>query len=347
MNENTAAESTAPAKKGRKRGIIITAIIAVVVLVAAVIVPMVLSAQAHNSAYAAYTAAQKELAETQAAYAAAQESLAEAGEAALTDYTVSKALLDVAKTAPTFFDPQEALTALETELNELAELTLVIAEDGTVTVAVVDAPEAPAKGKTLTEASSTDALNAGTKVLTAADAKLADQVAALDGQTEAIKSATEELKAASLAVLAAGEKSGTAWVQPEKATADAKAAYAAALEAIKAANLTEESDLVALTKAYIDARNAVQASHDATVAAEQAAAAEAQRQAEEAARRAAQSQPRNGGSGSGGGYSGGGGSGGGSTGGGTPPKPGGSIGSGGPSDKLCWDAAAGGTTRCP
>ncbi|MEZ3160703.1 hypothetical protein AB1K54_09190 [Microbacterium sp. BWT-B31] len=91
--EQVAASAEEP-RSNKRRSIIITAIVAVLVLIAAgVAVPLVLSAKAHDEALAAYSRAQTAYEGANDAVDAAHKELTAAQEAALVDYGASKALL--------------------------------------------------------------------------------------------------------------------------------------------------------------------------------------------------------------------------------------------------------------
>lgn len=289
MTTNLPTEKTEKTPKSHNKKLIIgLAIAAVLAAGAGIGIPMGINAAQHSAAVSAYNDATEALTDAQSDVEKALESLTAAQGKAVVDFEAGRALLNAAKSGETYFDPTDSIAVLEEALNALlGTADLAVAEDGAVTANEISVPDASKEGSGLSDEDSTDDLNAGTAEIKKTVKERAAQVKDLTKRADAIDAAAAAAHDASLAVVAAGEKYGTAWARPEKTQDDAWNAYVAAVEAIKAGNLTEESDLGTLVKTYVDARNAAQKSHDDTVAAEEAAA---RRAAEEAARRAAQQQ---------------------------------------------------------
>lgn len=224
-------------KKSRNPLIIVLASVITLGVIAAIAVPAALNhfaVQGYKSAAASHVAAQDAYADVQADAQAELES--------------ANALLAVAQANPEMFS-QEAIDELQALVTELAGLSTGVTRDRgnpADEVDVVDLGEATA------------GLSTATADLESATAKLTALLADLD--------------TAELAVLAAGVTSGEAFARPEKATEETWTAYTASLEAMKADNLSADSDRTAIATTYVDARKAVTASHDAAVAAEAAAA---------------------------------------------------------------------------
>lgn len=227
-------------KKSRNPLIIVLASVITLGVIAAIAVPAALNyfaVQGYKSAAASHVAAQDAYADVQADAQAELES--------------ANALLAVAQANPEMFS-QEAIDELQALVTELAGLSTGVTRD-------LGNPADAESIENLGEA--TAGLSTATADLESAAAKLTALLADLDK--------------AELAVLAAGVTSGEAFARPEKATEETWTAYTASLEAMKADNLSADSDRTAIATTYVDARKAVTASHDAAVAAEAEAAAAA------------------------------------------------------------------------
>lgn len=330
MNDTIPTESTAPApKKSHKLGVIVASAAAAVVLIAAIAVPTAIAANAHNGAVAGYNAATNELNASVKTADTAQKS-------ALVTYAYGKGMLDMANPVTTEFDSVNDVSSLGAALGDFGSLAKIsVAADGTVSATAITVPKDAMPSLRLTESASTEQLIEATTVLKATSAELKSTAAQL--------SAAKMLKDSELALVASAEKSGTAWQRPARATDDSWNAYVAALAAIKAENLKKDSDLMALTKTYLDTRKAVQDSNDQVVAAEQVAAQQA---AQDAARKPVAQQSHSGTGSKPGGSTGGSKSGGSAGGTGSIPG-GGGIGHAPAGPKGCSNGMGGTTLSCP
>ncbi|HEU5223137.1 MAG TPA: hypothetical protein VFU07_05575 [Candidatus Lumbricidophila sp.] len=311
--------AAAPAKKSRKNLIIGLAAAAVVLLGggSAIAVPNIIAANEHSAALSAYQAASKKLTAAQADIDAAAKADHDARTTSVDAWALYFTVADIAAKNPAMIDPSANTAALQADVDAYAKTYQIVLGEGNKTwIARVDLKiTLSTDGTGLTDKATTKALTAGTKTINATIADAAVQIKKLQDKQASIAPSLAKLRSETLVVMGAAEKSATSWARPGLTDDAAWAAYTASVEAIKAANLTDKTNLSLVLQQYIDARVAAQANNDAAQKAKDEAAAEAARKAA-IERPAYQAPNQSSGSGAGGSTGGSSSSGGGSSGGG-------------------------------
>lgn len=293
--EATDSSEQTPPKRFTKRSWVTLAVAGGALIVAAAIaVPVIVTNIARGEAMDALAESEASLTAAHTSLVEAQAELVESGAGAVVIYDESGQFVKVVRVelladAATL----ESLNTARSELVELAGLT-VEAEVATAPAAVevekLPAPKAP---------TTIEAMEEQTESNDKLAAKLIKDAEGVHATVDDITAKGEDIAELTEAVVASGAEFGAAVTGVEKATVETTGALAVAVTALA----DTETPAIGRFSAYVGAFDAVKASHDATVAAEQAAAEEAARQ--EQARRGGGSS--NGGSrgGSSGGSSGG------------------------------------------
>ncbi|WDH78232.1 hypothetical protein PTQ19_11995 [Microbacterium esteraromaticum] len=272
----------------RKQRVWITIAIAVgaVVIGGAIATPEIVHSVQHSEATSAFVASEQSLAEASAELTAAEARLQSAVVTAGERYTALKALSDV--TPETYVAAPALLADYDASLAEYAEIAELVLDDDTLNLVVADAEDAEAealaaaKPTPVKTPASLEALREQAVTLAASAEDLRDDAAAVTKQADDIEEAYELILAQQRDIAESAHARGVqlAGSLPEKADAKTKAAFTAAVAGLDADSLTEDDDLAALVKTYVDAWGAAKKSHDAAVTKEKdaAAAKEAQRQ---------------------------------------------------------------------
>ena len=304
MTENIETQAQPKRPRGKLVALIIGIVLAVVLAGGGAVyaVQAIAAAATQSAAQSAYDEAAASVEAAIAAWDSAADDLDKAQGATEDDYTAAKALL--AATDAARIDPAEARAELETELAGFPLAAgFKVGDDGVVTFPTT--PNRPTAPKPST-GTTPDELNAAASELIDAAASIDTSTAKLTASTAKLTAARAALQEKVDAVVTAAYTKGKATAAPDRASQEYKDAYDASVKALA----TPKGDVAELVATYVAAWNAAQASHDATIAAEQ--------------------QAQNGGSGGsgGGGSNGGSGSGGGSNSGGGSGSGGGSDGGG-------------------
>lgn len=279
----TDAVVNAPPTRRRlgKRGWIAIAVTAAVLIAGgAIAIPAAVQASELSAAQASFQEATADLDDARAAHTAADGAFEDRLEQAKTEYSTFMA---ISATVPAdLVEPASVLddfTAARTAFVEATGLTLN--EDGTIAeeqaLASFTVPTAPAPAATTTE------LLEQTADVTSDTEKTSVDTEHLAADTDAVDARYEDTIVAVDALVSAAAAKG-ATLTFEKAGQAEKDAFAAAVAGLvterEGVPLTLDEKTAALST-YVSTRAAAQASHDATVAAEQAAAEEAERQKNE------------------------------------------------------------------